>query len=253
MMNGRSRLHLWRRLLRRLKTSEQRMRYRNDQRVFIVGRNKTGTSTVTAALSERGLAVYEGAEARLFDSWCEREFAPIVDRCRESEVFADVPFGLPDTYKILDREFPFSKFVLTVWPTSDDWFDAFTRFHSRKIGGGSVPSAEQLAAFGHRRPGYVADVLHFGYGVSREEPYQRWPLIAAYERHNEQVIDYFRDRPDDLLVLDISRPEALGELCRFVGLEPTTDGFVLGKPDHNFAEHAHPMASVDKGRLGRTR
>ena len=40
-------------------------------------------------------------------------------------------------------------------------------------------------------------------------------FIERYEKHNRDVDEYFRNRPDDLLVLDISR-HGWTELCSFL-------------------------------------
>lgn len=42
--------------------------------------------------------------------------------------------------------------------------------------------------------------------------------LDRYDRHNREVADYFRDRPDDFLLLDISDGDrAWEQMCRFLG------------------------------------
>ena len=41
--------------------------------------------------------------------------------------------------------------------------------------------------------------------------------LAVYNAHNEGVLAYFKDRPDDLLVLDIAKGEGWEPLCKFLG------------------------------------
>ena len=42
-------------------------------------------------------------------------------------------------------------------------------------------------------------------------------MLARYHRHNAEVQDYFRNRSDDLLVMDMSRGAGWPELCGFLG------------------------------------
>jgi len=49
------------------------------------------------------------------------------------------------------------------------------------------------------------------------DPYNKEILIGDYERHNETVIDYFRHRPVDLLVLNVAEEGAFQKLAGFLG------------------------------------
>jgi len=227
------------------RTLARMAKVRGKTKIFIIGRNKTGTSTVAAALAERGgIVSSKPAGERLLDTWAIRDFDPVLKLCRRAEVFADVPFGLPYTYQIVDQAFPGSKFVLTEWSDSRGWYDAFTGYHARKFGDGDIPSAEALQTIDYRRPGFVADVLRLGYRASLTNPYEKSWLIEQYERHNAEVRDYFVSRPDDLLVVDIANPESLDQLFRFTGFDRSngsparTAEFVIGDPTVSFHETA---------------
>jgi len=41
--------------------------------------------------------------------------------------------------------------------------------------------------------------------------------LAVYHRHNQAVMDHFKDRPDDLLVVDFTQGARWEELCAFLG------------------------------------
>ena len=41
--------------------------------------------------------------------------------------------------------------------------------------------------------------------------------IERYERHNREVLEHFRDRPDDLMVMDIPGDATWEKLCKFLG------------------------------------
>ena len=78
---------------------------------------------------------------------------------------------------------------------------------------------------------------HFSEDIFRE----------AFRRHNRQVKEYFSDRPDDLLVIDIAQDEKWTALCPFLGVEHPNEPF----------PHSHPsgllrrMLRQTRKRLGR--
>ena len=41
-------------------------------------------------------------------------------------------------------------------------------------------------------------------------------MLARYHDHNRDVLDYFKDRPGDLLVMDMSKGAGWPELCGFL-------------------------------------
>lgn len=85
------------------------------QKVFCIGRNKTGTTSLKKALSEFGYLIGDQRAAeRLIDAYAIRDFGPIMSYCETAEAFQDVPFSWPYTYVVLDQAFPNSKFILTV-------------------------------------------------------------------------------------------------------------------------------------------
>jgi hypothetical protein len=48
-------------------------------------------------------------------------------------------------------------------------------------------------------------------------------MRERYRRHNAEVLEHFKDRPNDLLVMDMSRGAGWYELCGFLR-KPIPDG-----------------------------
>jgi len=155
----------------------------------------------------------------LLDDWARRDFRKIVEYCRGADAFQDVPFSLDYTYVVLDQAFPGSRFVLTVRNSADEWYDSLVRFHTMMIGKNRLPTAQDLREFRYRKPNYLWDAARYIYGVDENTLYDRATYIAHYESHNQAVRDYFRYRPDDLLVLNLAEPGAMASLCGFLGIE----------------------------------
>ena len=51
--------------------------------------------------------------------------------------------------------------------------------------------------------------------------------MERYERHNSEVRAYFADRPEDLLVMDITAGDGWDVLCPFLGVEAPADEFPM--------------------------
>jgi hypothetical protein len=57
-------------------------------------------------------------------------------------------------------------------------------------------------------------------------------LIERYTRHNQEVMDYFQDRPQSLLVVDWENGDGWQELCGFLGREIPREPFPHANKGH---------------------
>jgi len=187
-------------------------------KIFCIGRNKTGTTSLGAALQSLGfrLGSQERGE-RLLDDWAARRFDRIVSLARTAEAFQDVPFSLPFTYQALDVAFPGAKFILTVRSSPEEWLRSFIRFHSQRMGTQGPPTAADLKAYAYRYPGYVWKSHRLVFRIDERSLYDPAIYKAHYERHNAAVIDYFAHRPGYLLVVNLAQADAEARIAAFVG------------------------------------
>lgn len=196
-------------------------------KIFCVGRNKTGTTSLMKAFQDLGYVVGEQRQAELlYDRhYFTRDFAPIITYCKSAQVFQDVPFSCPYLFVALDQAFPGSKFILTVRDDADQWYSSVTRFHAKLWGTqGAIPTVEQLRAATYVRTGWAYNLLAL-YGTTDAEPYHRETLIAHYEKHNAAVRDYFHSRPQDLLEINVSAPDSYRSFVDFLGVGSPFDSF----------------------------
>jgi tetratricopeptide (TPR) repeat protein len=190
------------------------------RKVFCIGRNKTGTTSLAEALVSLGLKV--GLQARgevLSRDLAQRDFKRIFELCRTADAFQDVPFSRTETFRALDAQFPGSKFILTVRDSAEQWYESLISFHTKIVNKGRLPTADDLKAFNYRYPGFLWEAAKANYGIDETSLYDRTIYIAHYENHNRQVVDHFKDRPGDLLVLNVAEAKAMSALCAFLGVE----------------------------------
>ena len=187
--------------------------------VFCVGRNKTGTTSLAKALAGFGYQVAPQWPAeRMLRQWDARDFRRLLWFCRFYDAFQDVPFSLPGTHAVLDAAFPRAKFILTVRDSPAQWFASVTRFATKRINKGRLPTVEDLKGDTYCYPGWSWDGQTLVYGVTGQADLYDPDLYQQnYLRHNQAVIDQFRGRPGKLLVLNVAAPGAYADLADFLG------------------------------------
>jgi hypothetical protein len=163
-------------------------------RVFCLGFHKTGTTSLEALLQDLGYRV-----SRHYKSFSQ-EYRQTLERGDLSELkqlaelydaFQDTPWFL--FYKEFDQWYPDTKFILTT-RNSESWWASYLNYF-REI---NAPVHEYI--YGTANP------------IGNKEVF-----IERFERHTKEVLEYFKDRPEDLLGIDISKGDALQEVCDFLG------------------------------------
>ena len=194
--------------------------YKRRPKVFCIGQNKTGTTSVEAVLKQLGYKMGKQAKAELLiHDWAKRDFKEIVKFCRSADAFQDIPFSNDFTYEILDYAFPDSKFILTLRNNKDEWFESIKRFHTKLIGKERLPTAEDLKVFPYRYKGWMWENMQLKYGIDETTLYDYKIYTDHYERYNQIVREYFKYRPDDLLVLNLADSDAMKKLHEFLGFD----------------------------------
>lgn len=176
-------------------------------KVFCVGFQKTGTTSMGAALEILGYRVTGGNWAR--DPEVSRvalqralETAPLYD------AFQDNPWPL--LYKEMDKAFPGSKFIMTIRPP-EQWLKSAVK----GFGTGTSPVREWIYGEGAGSP------------VGNERVW-----LDRYERHNREVLEYFANRPGDFMIMDLAAGDGWEKLCGFLGMPVPKVPFPHANPAH---------------------
>ena len=194
--------------------------FRKKTKVFCIGENKTGTTTIESVLASLGYKIgsQEKGES-LLRAWAMRDFEPIVKLCKTADAFQDIPFSNDFTYEILDYKFPNSKFILTVRNNKDDWYTSMTRFHTKIVNKGRLPTMDDLKEFKYSYKEFLWESNKFKYGIDENTLYDYKIYTDQYEKHNARVKEYFKNRKKDLLVLNVSDKDAIKKLFLFLGVK----------------------------------
>ena len=181
------------------------------QKIFCVGLNKTGTSSLHWAFKALGYkSVHCLTEDRrnikyIIQSNFEHG-KDILHGISEYDVVLDWDLDESSHYifKQFDKCYPYSKFILNT-RDEESWINSRVKHYQRK--------RDRIKS----DPNYD----------------QPWPEINEekwrnhYKRHHKAVLEYFETRPNDLLIFDISKGHGYKEICDFLNLPRTRKIFPL--------------------------
>ncbi|HCT41986.1 MAG TPA: hypothetical protein DF427_12720 [Moraxellaceae bacterium] len=179
------------------------------------------------AFSDLGYSVGNQRKAELLADkyYFDNNFDPVIEYCNSAQVFQDIPFSWPETWKHLDQAFPGSKFILTLRDDAEQWYQSVTRFHGKLFGqNGNTPTADDLRNADYVRKGFMYNTVKV-HGTPEHDPYNKEIMIAHYERYNRDVIAYFSNRPDDLLIINVAEPGAYQHFVSFLGVQSSATDF----------------------------
>lgn len=199
-------------------------------KLFCVGYNKTGTSTIESALRLYGLSMPDQSEQeiRLTRQVYHRNYRPFIEFVNQYDAFQDLPFSQDETFVAADTLFPDSRFILTVREPAK-WFDSLTRFHQKIFGVDNLQNISKQD-FQTKFDRLYADYRLFNKArflthFDGSEPIERWDLlyqkdyyIEQYTLRNERIKKYFLNCPERLLVIDVTREEDTGKICDFLNI-----------------------------------
>jgi len=158
-------------------------------KVFGIGFHKTATSSLAQALMLLGYRV-TGPNGVNNSDIASDVYRMARELTHDFDAFQDNPWPL--LYKEADQWCPDSRFILTVRSTQA-WIDS-VKAHFKDH---STPMRKWI--YGAGSP------------LSHESIY-----IEKYEQHNREVIRYFKNRPESLLVLNITEGDSWQQICPFL-------------------------------------
>lgn len=165
-------------------------------KIFGVGLNKTGTTSLGYALELLGVGKHTSVNLELVRYWKAGNLEPIFKISDEFQIFEDWPWPL--LYKELAEKYPSAKFILTKRISSEKWFESLCK-HSLETG----PTEYRKLIYGSYMP----------HDFKKE-------YIDFYNYHNKNVLQYFNSEGKNrLLELCFEKGNGWSELCDFLELE----------------------------------
>ncbi|MEP6646765.1 MAG: sulfotransferase family protein [Saprospiraceae bacterium] len=155
-------------------------------KIFCIGFQKTGTTSLGKAFTMLGYRVC-GVTQELLPALRVSDFEKIKEYLQSYDVCKDNPW--PVLFRQLDEYFPDSKFILT-HRNEDTWIKSVVNHFDSK------PS----------------DMNQYIYGVSFPKGHEE-RFLNRYREHTESVLNFFKDRQDDLLVINLEDGATWEKIC----------------------------------------
>lgn len=201
----------------------------SEDKVFVIGFQKTGTMTMNGVLARLGYSVcYENIWWKTNPDLTREDLRAIaLEAAQRYDGFVNNPWPL--FYKELEEKFPDAKFILTTRDT-ESWKESARRHFA----GITRPEFETI------------------YGIEAFDGHED-DFVSLYENHNAEVIQHFLDKPGKLLVVDITKNPEWDGICDFLGKDVPTDSFPhtnkTGSLRQRFQKHMMPFISKIRGML----
>lgn len=185
-------------------------------RIFGIGMHKTATTSLHLAMKILNFDSAHWVSAHWAKAiWTEMKAFGKSLTLEKSYHLCDLP--IPILFKELDAAYAGSKFILTMLD-EENWVKAAQIHWSHK---NRFRASWDSDPFSHQIHQAVYGQRHF----------DREVFLARYRRHNAEVLEYFKDRPDDLLVMKMNEGAGWKELCGFVGKAIPNVPYPHGNPD----------------------
>lgn len=199
-------------------------------KIFGIGLSKTGTTSLAAALNRLGISTKDipSDSQTLAELRSGKYQLSILENYR---ALTDIPVA--PYYAELDHCYPNSKFILTVrdiesWLRSleADW--KFSE-HWRKTN-------RDFRAFFE----FIVPVVYGTLEFNRER------CARVYQQHCEQICAYFKNRSDDLLILNVCEGQGYERLCPFLGFPVLSEPFPIRNTSEDKQRALEYIKKVDQ-------
>lgn len=171
-----------------------------ERKIIGIGFHKTGITSLKTALELLGYDTVKGRQVYNENTITYKEsifflkkqnYSLLLDLLNPYEAIVDNPWNI--LFKEIDSKFPNSKFILTL-REEKSWLSSAKKHF--------VPRPDTM-------------IREWIYGVSAVADNES-TFLERYKRHNQLVLDYFKDRPDDLLIVNWKDGDGWKELCSFL-------------------------------------
>ena len=161
----------------------------NKKKLFCIGLGRTATSSLSVALLNLGYEVWHCPV--LNDSDNLRNYV------NKFDALTELPFCCDYNFKDLYNMYPDAQFILTT-RDEDKWLNSTIKYK--------------------RMMNIIIDKFP-GYGMFTKN-FKKFDFsIDSFRNYNKDVLDFFKDKQDQLLVMDIPDGDGYEKLCKFLNVE----------------------------------
>ncbi len=167
-------------------------------KIIGIGWAKTGTTTLGKCFEILGFD-HQSQDLGLVKDIGKGDLSRAMAMAETKETFDDWPWII--LYRELDKSFPDSRFILTK-RKPEKWIKSYINMLANQSDTSRELNETRRILYGLPFP-----------DVSESQ------LVKRYVKHNTEVEYYFRDRPEDLLVVNWEEGNGWKNLCDFLGMD----------------------------------
>lgn len=194
-------------------------------KIFCIGMNKTGTTSLKYLFEKEGIkttkqADFEKLTAKYYRKGRIEHILRIIDTINPNidVFFQDIPFAVPGFWRYLVARYPDAKFVLSVRDSADQYYKSLINFH-RKGWQIDINDVEQLKQVPYIEQGFSYRFLVEILGCPPDEPYNKEYLTGLYDKHEREVESFFTEyMPDRFIKINLSNSD-FKTFNDFIGLD----------------------------------
>ena len=161
----------------------------NKKKLFCIGLGRTATSSLSVALLKLGYEVWHCPI--LSDSDNIRNYV------NKFDALTELPFCCDYNFKDLYNMYPNAQFILTT-RDEEKWLNSTIKYK------------RMMNIIINKFPGY---------GMFTKNFYNFDFSIDNFRKYNKDVLEFFKDKQDQLLVMDIPDGDGYEKLCKFLDVE----------------------------------
>jgi hypothetical protein len=187
-------------------------------KIFGIGLSHTGTQILAHALTRLGFnVIYSPDDEIILQQWMVGNYN--FSLLKDFDGITDITVA--SVYTKIDQLFPNSKFILTV-RDQESWLKSLAaQWNTESKFDDSFSSNETTMQ--RRKQLRIATYDTYTFNPER--------FSQVYDLHHKNVVDYFKDRPESLLILDIYHGEGWEKLCPFLNRPISEQQFPFRTPE----------------------
>lgn len=173
-------------------------------KIFCIGSNKTGTTSLSRALSILGYNVAPiwpvfSRDTGILEAYFANDYTKLNAIIDKYDAFKDRPWNHGDFYKYLDMQYPKSRFILTIRDT-ESWISSYRAF-AIKIGLKNRWFYKKVSQACYGNEDFLADEIS---------------MARHYETRNDGIVQYFSGQNSRFLTIDLEDINKMEKLSNFL-------------------------------------
>ena len=205
----------------------QKIPSKKPHNVICLGLNRTGTTSLKSGLESLGYNImWEGLGHQFIqaDVW-NKDYSSLSSIINNPafDAYEDLPFSLKGVHKEIFNIDPNAKYILTD-RDARKWAKSVINFYKEHLSYlDNRLSSPQI--YDHQYAGVQSFITHNytqamfdSWGITTQENLEE-NLVNVFHEHKKDILDFFKDKPNSLYVLDVSENTSFKRLANWLGEE----------------------------------